>query len=71
LKTLLILHQVKNTTEPEEMMDMVLAGVLIENIALFRQTIDQRPAAGHFHGMLVTASICSYSARVTPLNLTF
>lgn len=43
------------------MMDMALAGVLIENIALFRHTIDQRPAAGHFHGMLVTVSICSFS----------
>ena len=43
-------------------MDMILAGVLIENIALFRQAIDQRPAAGHLHGMLVTASIYYYSA---------
>ena len=63
-------HQVKSTTESEEMMDMILAGLLIENIALFRQTIDQRPAAGHFHGMLVTASTCSHSAQSCTLNFT-
>jgi len=52
------------------MMDTILAGVLIENVALFRQTIDQRPAAGHFHGMLVTASICSHSVQSCTLNFT-
>ena len=63
-QTLLILHQVKSTTESEEMMEMILAGVLIQNITLFRQTIDQRPAAGHFHGILVTASNSSHSHRI-------
>jgi hypothetical protein len=49
-------------------MDMILAGVLIQNITLFRLTVDQRPVAGHFHGMLVTASHCSYSAQSRTLN---
>lgn len=35
------------------MMDMILAALLIQAISLFRQTIDQRPAAGLFHGTLV------------------
>jgi hypothetical protein len=43
------------------MMDMVLAGLLIQGIGLFQQTIDQRPAAGHYHGMLVMVSIRSPS----------
>jgi hypothetical protein len=49
-------------------MEMILAGVLIQNITLFRQTIDQRPVAGHFHGILVTASNCSRSAQTRILN---
>ncbi len=35
------------------MMDIILAGLLTQAISLFRETIDQRPASGHFHGMLV------------------
>ena len=35
---------------------MILTGLLVQTINLFRQTVDQRPAASHFHGMLVTAS---------------
>jgi len=38
------------------MLDMILSGLLIQTISLFRQTIDQRPAASHFHGMLIMAS---------------
>lgn len=47
------------------MMDMILAGILIQAISLFRQTIDQRPAAGHFHGMLVMASNHSPDGSIT------
>jgi hypothetical protein len=49
-------------------MEMILAGVLIQNITLFRQTIDQRPAAGHFHGILVTASSCFHLSQNHFLN---
>jgi hypothetical protein len=55
LQTFLILHQAKSTIE-SEMIDMILTGLLVQTINLFRQTVDQRPAASHFHGMLVTAS---------------
>jgi hypothetical protein len=61
-------HQAKGPIESEEMMDMILAGLLIQAINLFRQTIDQRPAAGHFHGMLVMASNCSPSTQNEFLN---
>ena len=47
------------------MVEMVLAGLLIQSISLFRQTIDQRPAAGHFHGMLVMASNHSPNGSIT------
>jgi len=50
------------------MMDMILAGLLIQDISLFQQTIDQRPAAGHYHGMLVMASNCSPSTQSRILN---
>jgi hypothetical protein len=52
----LIPHQAKCPFESEEMMDMILAGLLIQGISLFQQTVDQRPAAGHYHGMLAMAS---------------
>jgi len=35
---------------------MILTGLLVQTINLFRQTVDQRPAATHFHGMLITVS---------------
>ncbi|KAI0247623.1 hypothetical protein BJV78DRAFT_1132975 [Lactifluus subvellereus] len=59
-----LLQAAKSPIESEEMMDMILAGLLIQAINLFRQTIDQRPAAGHFHGMLMIRrcglmSVCS------------
>ncbi|KAI9508880.1 hypothetical protein F5148DRAFT_832637 [Russula earlei] len=47
------LLEVERTTESKELMDMILAGVLIQSISLFRQSIDQRSAAGDFHGMLM------------------
>ena len=56
LHAFLILHQAKSTTESEGLIDMILTGLLVQTINLFRQTVDQRPAASHFHGMLVTAS---------------
>jgi len=56
LQAFLILHQAKSTIESEGMIDMILAGLMVQTISLFRQTVDQRPAASHFHGMLVTAS---------------
>jgi hypothetical protein len=52
----LILHQAKSPAGSEEMLDTILAGLLAQAIGLFRQTIDQRPAAGHFHGTLIMAS---------------
>ena len=52
----LILHQAKNPAGSEELVEMILAGVLIQALSLFRQTIDQRPGAGHFHGILIMAS---------------
>ncbi|KAI0304292.1 hypothetical protein B0F90DRAFT_1916398 [Multifurca ochricompacta] len=48
-----LLRMVKSPTESDEMMDVILAGLLVQGISLFRLTIDQRPAAGHFHGMLI------------------
>jgi hypothetical protein len=51
-------------------MDVILAGLLTQNISLFRQTIDERPVAGHFHGTLVTASNCPPSAENDSLNFT-
>ena len=56
LQAFLILHQAKSTIESEGMIDMILTGILVQTVNLFRQTVDQRPAASHFHGMLVTAS---------------
>jgi hypothetical protein len=56
LQAFLILHQAKSTIESEGMIDMILTGLLVQTINLFRQTVDQRPAASHFHGMLITAS---------------
>jgi hypothetical protein len=64
----LILHQAKSTIESEGMIDMILTGLLVQTINLFRQTVDQRPAASHFHGMLVTASRYPPSARNDILN---
>ncbi|KAH9041995.1 hypothetical protein EDB85DRAFT_2139378 [Lactarius pseudohatsudake] len=48
-----LLQLAKSPAGSEEVMDMILAGILIQAISLFRQTIDQRPATGHFHGMLM------------------
>lgn len=48
-----LLQMAKSPAGSEEMMDMILAALLIQAISLFRQTIDQRPAAGLFHGTLV------------------
>ncbi|KAF8271963.1 hypothetical protein EI94DRAFT_1719314 [Lactarius quietus] len=48
-----LLLMAKGPAGSEEMFDMILAGLLIQAISLFRQTIDQRPAASHFHGMLI------------------
>ncbi|KAH9179367.1 hypothetical protein EDB89DRAFT_1878666 [Lactarius sanguifluus] len=48
-----LLQLAKSPAGSEEVMDMILAGILIQAISLFRQTIDQRPATGHFHGILV------------------
>jgi hypothetical protein len=56
LQAFLILHQAKSTIESEGLIDMILTGLLVQTINLFRQTVDQRPAASHFHGMLITAS---------------
>jgi hypothetical protein len=50
------------------MMDMILAGLLIQGISLFQQTIDQCPAPGHYHGMLVMASNRSPSTQNRILN---
>ena len=58
-----MLHQAKSTIESEDMVDTILAGLLVQTVSLFRQTVDQRPAAGHFHGMLVTASTHTLSAQ--------
>ena len=72
LQAFLMLHQAESTTESEEMIDMILAGLLVQTISLFRQTVDQRPAASHhFHGMLVTASHYPRSAQNDVLNLPF
>jgi hypothetical protein len=68
LRTVLILHQAKSTIESEEMIEMILAGLLVQTINLFRQTVDQRPAARDFHGMLVTASNLSLSTQNDILN---
>ena len=68
LQAFLILHQAKSAIESEDMIDMVLAGLLVQTIALFRHTVDQRPAASHFHGMLVTASNHSCSGQNVILN---
>src|SRR6266849_4130874 len=62
------LHQAKSTIESEGMIDMILTGLLVQTINLFRQTVDQRPAASHFHGMLVTASRYSPSEQNDILN---
>ena len=68
LQTFLILHQANSTIESEDMIDMILAGLLVQTISLFRQTVDERPAASHFHGMLVTASNHSRSGQNDILN---
>ncbi|KAI0270032.1 hypothetical protein BC834DRAFT_841727 [Gloeopeniophorella convolvens] len=47
------LQVAKNPTESEEMMDLILTGVLIQAVSLFRETVDHRAASGHFHGVLV------------------
>lgn len=69
LQTFLILHQAKSNIESEGIKDMILTGLLVQTINLFRQTVDQRPAASHFHGMLVTAS--HYPPSDQNNNLTF
>jgi hypothetical protein len=71
LQTFLILHQAKSTIESEGMIDMILTGLLVQTINLFRQTVDQRPAASQFHGMLVTASRYPPSAQNDILNSAF
>ena len=50
------------------MIDMILTGLMVQTIDLFRQTVDQRPAASHFHGTLVTASRYSPSEHNDILN---
>lgn len=49
-------------------MDMILAGLLIQGISLFQQTVDQRPAAGHYHGMLAMVSNRLVSSENEILN---
>jgi hypothetical protein len=61
-----MLHQAKSSES--EMIDMILAGLLAQTISLFRQTVDQRPAASHFHGTLVTASHHTHSTQNDTLN---
>ena len=69
LQAFLMPHQAKKSSiESEEMIDTILAGLLVQTISLFRETVDQRPAASHFHGMLVTASCHSRSAQNDLLN---
>lgn len=68
LQAFLMLHQAESTVESEEMIDTILAGLLVQTISLFRETVDQRPAASHFHGLLVTASNHSRSAQNDFLN---
>lgn len=52
---------------------MILTGLLVQTINLFRQTVDQRPAASHFHGMLVTlirrSGLMNSCSSWTPPNL--
>jgi hypothetical protein len=64
-----MLHQAISTSnESEELIDMILAGLLVQTVSLFRETVDQRPAASHFHGMLVTASHHTLSTQNDTLN---
>ncbi|KAI0270242.1 hypothetical protein BGY98DRAFT_1179869 [Russula aff. rugulosa BPL654] len=67
------LIQVAKSTIESEMIDMILTGLLVQTINLFRQTVDQRPAASHFHGMLVTlirrSGLMSSCSSWTPPNL--
>jgi hypothetical protein len=58
----------KSTSESEAVIDMILTGLLVQTVDLFRQTVDQRPAASHFHGTLVTASHYPSSEQNDILN---
>jgi hypothetical protein len=44
LQAFLMLHQAKSTIESGEMIDPILAGLLVQTISLFPEIVDQRPA---------------------------
>ncbi|KAI0282881.1 hypothetical protein BGY98DRAFT_954081 [Russula aff. rugulosa BPL654] len=68
-----LIQVAKSTIKSEEMIDMILTCLLVQTINLFRQTVDQRPAARHFHGMPVTlirrSGLMSSCSSWTPPNL--
>ncbi|KAI0064073.1 hypothetical protein BV25DRAFT_1823579 [Artomyces pyxidatus] len=70
----LIQEVAKNPTDSDEQLYLILAGLLLQAIGLFHQSIDQRASSNIYHGMLVMmirrCGLIGRCVRWTPPDLT-